>query len=524
VVKAPAPAPAPAVKITPPAPQPAKPAQPAPAAKVTPPAPQPTKPAAQPAPAAKVTPPTPQPAKPTPQPAPATKAPAPAPTKVSQPAAEKPAAAKKKAPIGAIVGIIAVVAIAGAAFLFVQNNKAKEQARLAAVEQAAAAQREADAKKAAEAKKIADEQRAATERELARLRKEADEAKRKASEEADKRRIYEETLARAPGLIKINTNPEGAEVSVDGATPQVTPAIITEVAPGLRRVTVRLAGYETVEQLAEVKNTQALDLGTITLQRVYGELMLRSEPADAEFAVYENDKLDAPPLRTGRTPGRVDNLLPGEYVIKFNRQGLLPTTEHATITGKEVIDVNSTFIVGGVSITSNPVGATVRMNGENLGITPIVRPELLPGRATFEFTLPNHEPLKLTGEITSKDTLRLHAEMLHVDRIARMSEVKSPPRVLEKATPEIPGDLGEIKGEVVISLVVTKQGTIRDIRVDKSTNPALTEPCLKAINQWKFGPAISKAGLPVNMRIAIPIPIDIKAQQQTNDRPLGFSN
>jgi TonB family protein len=183
-----------------------------------------------------------------------------------------------------------------------------------------------------------------------------------------------------------------------------------------------------------------------------------------------------------------------------------------------------TFIVGGVSLTSNPSGAAVRMNGEYLGVTPLVRPELQPTQASFEFTLPNYEPIKLSGEITNKETLRLHAEMLHVDRIAKPAEVKTAPKIVSSVAPNIAASLGEVKGEVVHLVVVTKQGTIRDIRVDKSTNPALTEPCLKAVNQWKFSPAISKAGMPVNMRLSIPFKFDVKplpAQEETN-LPPGF--
>ncbi|MFT3830156.1 MAG: TonB family protein [Opitutaceae bacterium] len=542
-VKAPAPAPQPAKPAAPV--QPTKPAQPAPqpAVKAPAPTPQPVKPAApvqpakpaQPAPqpAAKAATPTPQPAKPaetpksTPQPAAKTPAPA-APSAAKSPlaaaAATKAAAeasgqpAKKKgAPIGLIVGIAAAVIIGVVAFFFVQQSNAKaEQERIAnqrRIEEANAA--------AAKAKKDAEESaaklKAQADAEIARLKKIAEEQATIARNEEDRRRKAQEALERAPGVITINTVPEGAEVSIDGNAPQLSPATITNVTPGMRRVEITLPGYDPVTQLVEIKGAQTLDLGIINLQSILGTLMLRSEPADAEYAVFPADKVDGPPLRTGRTPGSVDKLPPGEYVIKFARPGLVSTTEHATIAGKQVVDVNSTFIVGGVSLTSNPSGAAVRMNGEYLGVTPLVRPEIQPTSANFEFTLPNHEPLKLTGEITNKETLRLHAEMLHVDRIAKPSEVKSAPKILSTARPEIPDNLSPIQGEVIISVVVTKQGTIRDIRVDKSSNPALTEPCLKAVNLWKFSPAISKSGQPVNMRISVPIKVDVKEGAVANE-------
>ena len=567
-LKAPTPVPRPAQPA--PTPVPAKPAQPAPAAKAPIPAPQPAKapipqplkpatpakptqpaaklPAPAPAPATKA--PTPQPVKPAeapkPTPAPAAKTPAPQPTKPADtpkpaPAAAAPKAAapkptttefvaKKKSPVAliAIAAIVAVVGIGG--FLFMQQSKAAAKER-AAME----AKAKADAEEAAKREAARQEELKKAQAEAARLKAEAEKQAQIAAENARKQadalaaaKAAQDALARAPGVISITSDPVGAEVTIDGDTPQITPATITNVAPGLRKVSISLPGYDTVEQLVEVKGAQTLDLGSVTLQRVYGTLMLRSEPADAEFAVFPADKTDDQPIRTGRTPGSVDQLLPGEYVIKFTRQGLVPTTEHASIAGKDIVDVNSTFILGGVSLSSNPSGAAVRMNGEYLGVTPIVRPELQPGQASFEFTLPNHEPIKLAGEITNNHTLRLHAEMLHVDRIAKPSEVKSAPKILQTAAPSIPGNLGEIKGEVVISVVVTKQGTIRDVRVDKSDNPALTEPCLKAVKQWKFGPAISKSGQPVNMRISVPFRIDVKPQTQSaadeSDLPFHMRN
>ena len=540
-IPTPIPAPKPAAKAPTPMPRPAqptpvaKPAQPVqqpapkpsqviiPPAKPAQPAQQPAKPAPQ-QPAPKPT--LQQPAKPAQQ-QPATK-PAEAPKPASQPVAKTPLATaaaakaaaasetagqpatKKKAPVALFAAIGAAVVIGIGAVLFVQQSNAKaavvaaeNQRKIDEANKAAAAAKAAAEKAAAEAK-------AKAEAEITRLRAEAAKAEKLAHDEAEKRQIAQDTLARTPGVISITTIPEGAEVSIDGSTPQITPATITNVTPGMRKVVISLPGYDTVTQLVEIKGAQSLDIGIVNLQSILGTLMLRSEPADAEYAVFAADKADGTALRTGRTPGSVDKLPPGEYVIKFARPGLVPTTEHATITGKQVVDVNSTFIVGGVSLTSNPSGAAVRMNGEYLGVTPLVRPELTPGTASFEFTLPEHEPIKLGGEITNKETLRLHAEMLHVDRIAKASEVKSPPKIVSSVSPVIPPNLGEIKGDVVISVVVTKQGTIRDLRVDKSSNPALTEPCLKAVNQWKFNPAISKAGLPVNMRLSIPFKFDVK--------------
>ena len=509
VVKAPEPPkPAPAPAPAQPAPKPVAPA--APAAKAPIPAPQPapaTKPAPTPAPAAKA----PEPAKPVEtKPAPAAVKPTPKPAEQPKPApapAAAPAPAKKKTPMGLIIGVAALVLLGGVGYYLYDQN-VKENARIVAQQKADEARKVDEARRAEEARKVEasrQEELAKARAETERLRKQAEASAAREADAAAARRAAEEALARAPGVLTLTSDPVGAEVVIDDKTPQLTPAIVTGVEPGMRRLVVRLPGYDAVEQTVQVKGAQTLDLGVITLQRQYGTLTLHTDPADAEYAIYTSDAASGTPLRTGRTPAQVDRLLPGDYVIKFTRSGLLPTTEHATIAGKATVDVGSTFTVGGASITSNPSGATVRMNGEVIGTTPLVRPELSPGNATFELNLPDHEPLRLNGEITNRETLRLHGELLHVDRIAKSSEIKTFPKPDKKnIAPTLPSDLKERAGEVKISVVVTRTGALRDIVVASSTNSALNDACVKAVQQWKFSPAIGFTNQTLNARLTIP--------------------
>ena len=53
-----------------------------------------------------------------------------------------------------------------------------------------------------------------------------------------------ERIARLPGTVVIATSPAGASVSIDGASPQVSPATIKELSPGSHSVHVELANYE----------------------------------------------------------------------------------------------------------------------------------------------------------------------------------------------------------------------------------------------------------------------------------------
>jgi TonB family protein len=60
----------------------------------------------------------------------------------------------------------------------------------------------------------------------------------------------------------------------------------------------------------------------------------------------------------------------------------------------------------------------------------------------------------------------------------------------------------KISGMVLLSIVVTPEGTVRDAKVTTSLDKDLDQQALKAVSTWKFQPA-TKDGKPVPVRIAV---------------------
>ena len=63
-------------------------------------------------------------------------------------------------------------------------------------------------------------------------------------------------------------------------------------------------------------------------------------------------------------------------------------------------------------------------------------------------------------------------------------------------------------GDAVISFVVGSDGAIRQGEVISATHAEFGEAALKAVQQWTFAPG-QKAGLPVNVRLRVPIVFSI---------------
>jgi TonB family protein len=60
----------------------------------------------------------------------------------------------------------------------------------------------------------------------------------------------------------------------------------------------------------------------------------------------------------------------------------------------------------------------------------------------------------------------------------------------------------KISGMVFLSIVVTREGTVRDPKVTTSLDKDLDRQALKAVSTWKFQPA-TKDGKPIPVRIAV---------------------
>jgi len=60
----------------------------------------------------------------------------------------------------------------------------------------------------------------------------------------------------------------------------------------------------------------------------------------------------------------------------------------------------------------------------------------------------------------------------------------------------------KIQGTVVLSIIVTPEGTARNIQVTKSLEPSLDKKAIECVSEWKFKPG-TRDGAPVAMRITV---------------------
>lgn len=174
--------------------------------------------------------------------------------------------------------------------------------------------------------------------------------------------VRQETLIVDSGAIEVTSEPEGAEVTVNGIVRGVTPLTVRDVPKGRTTVTFRKDGFEEAsrELAMTAGETQTL---FIRLRGIPGTLALSSVPEGARF--YVNDKPE------GKGPVTLKDLSPGAYVIRAELDG------HATMTrtinlrngASAAEEFRLENVMGRLEIRTIPAGVRVLVDGSGNAVT-----------------------------------------------------------------------------------------------------------------------------------------------------------
>jgi len=165
-----------------------------------------------------------------------------------------------------------------------------------------------------------------------------------------------------PGGVIVRTIPDGAIATLGGEDAQPCPATFKGLRAGKYRLRITLTGYDTVEREVEVKEKEFLDTGPIELVRTRGQLHVTSEPGALE--VFDGDK------SLGTTPLKLD-LIVGTHTLTA-RFGVWGEKRMDAVVSKEKpASLHFRFETGTVTIKSQPAGAMIKLNGKEMGKTPL---------------------------------------------------------------------------------------------------------------------------------------------------------
>ncbi|NMB78377.1 MAG: PEGA domain-containing protein [Methanomicrobiales archaeon] len=165
------------------------------------------------------------------------------------------------------------------------------------------------------------------------------------------------------GSIRATTNPEGADVTVDGTKSGTTPVTIADLSAGTHTVTITKGGYADYSTKVTVAGGQTVPLSvtlvrlpvttatsstqetnaeipipTVSRQSGFGTLNIRSTPEGAAITL-DGDAI-------GKTPTVVRNVEAGTHTVVLNLAGYTPTIEDIAVSPGKTTDVNHDFAQG----------------------------------------------------------------------------------------------------------------------------------------------------------------------------------
>lgn len=213
-------------------------------------------------------------------------------------------------------------------------------------------------------------------------------------------------LTKLPGIVTIVAEPAvAAEVIVDGESRGTTPLTDLSLTPGAHRLEVNAERYLPAARDIEVRGGGERETVAVELTPDWGVVSLRSDPPGATVLV---DGVEA-----GVTPAEVE-MASGQREVELRLAGYNAWSGKLQIVAnqpQQLPDVKLAVADGRIDVASVPGDASVSVNGEFRGRTPLAL-RLPPGRThRLSLSKPGYETATRELSVAADSGRRLEIEL-----------------------------------------------------------------------------------------------------------------
>jgi hypothetical protein len=221
--------------------------------------------------------------------------------------------------------------------------------------------------------------------------------------EKDKLKELSFDLTELTGHVKVNSEPPGASISVDGRKMElVTPALVSDLSTNaLHRIELNLAGYNTgIRDGVRIYKDSTIAINH-SFSKMSGSLSIGSQPAEAE--AYLDGAL------VGTTPCIAEGVPYGRHELRLSKAGYRSQTQSVEVTKpKDRIDLTLSVLPPGKIVFSIEPYASVTINGRLVkdDVT-YYEAELPPGKYTILLQHPKFAPHTEEVEVKSNESVTI---------------------------------------------------------------------------------------------------------------------
>ena len=175
------------------------------------------------------------------------------------------------------------------------------------------------------------------------------------------------------GLVLLKSEPQGAEVTIDGVTYGKTPCLISDLPIGTYQADLYLAGHRGTKVRFEIKDRIPVEASA--------NLISDTATINVSANIDEAVEIKVNGIIRGNAPCTVDRIPAGEVTIEASAKGYKPFVQKTQLSESEVLDVSIKLEIqpAKLKIVSIPEGARVYFDNTFQGETPYVIENTTPG-------------------------------------------------------------------------------------------------------------------------------------------------
>ncbi|HEY7514120.1 MAG TPA: PEGA domain-containing protein, partial [Vicinamibacteria bacterium] len=208
------------------------------------------------------------------------------------------------------------------------------------------------------------------------------------------------TFLLAARAVQVRVEPEPQRLEVHG-WPHIRAGSVRLLLPGHYRVVAERPGYRRLEAPLEVTGDPR-QIARFVLERLPGLLDVRATPpAGVRVSIDGQER--------GTTPLRPFEVAAGEHEVRLRAEGYAPLETRVTLAGggaTQVLEVTLVPDRAPVTFDSDPRGATVRVDGREVGNTPLTV-DLTSGDRRVDVSLEGFEPVSRRIVVVAERPMRV---------------------------------------------------------------------------------------------------------------------
>ncbi|WAI01870.1 PEGA domain-containing protein [Methanogenium organophilum] len=227
------------------------------------------------------------------------------------------------------------------------------------------------------------------------------------------------TLNRNPtptyGTVTVTSRPTGAIVTIDGGSPQKTPATFSSVRAGTSHdVRITMSGYQVYDTSVYVNAGQTAPVNADLTRNPQqtGSLNINTVPSGADIYVDGHFLAESPFV--------VTNLAPGSHTVRLHKAGYDEYLRTVTVNAGQQTPITVTFTqqhssLGSIEVGSTPGGSSVFLDGKYMGQTPVNSyfdlTSVLQGSHTIRITHPDYQDYSQAVYVKGGGVMTVNAQL-----------------------------------------------------------------------------------------------------------------